>query len=119
MLRSTSYEVGYGKPPKASQFKKGVSGNPRGREKRTSDLLSALLRILRQSITIEEGRTKRKVSKLQAIVIRLVNRAVGGDLQAIKVLSRYQMRNGSPALKRKAPTVKYVCEPWVDEAAQE
>jgi hypothetical protein len=28
---SDSYEVGYGKPPRSTQFKKGVSGNPKGR----------------------------------------------------------------------------------------
>ena len=25
------YEVGYGRPPKSGQFKKGQSGNPKGR----------------------------------------------------------------------------------------
>lgn len=29
------YEVGYKKPPKATQFKKGESGNPKGRPKKT------------------------------------------------------------------------------------
>ena|SRR5437868_14511965 len=32
------YEVGYGKPPKNSQFQKGVSGNPTGRPKKARDL---------------------------------------------------------------------------------
>lgn len=118
MPSKESYEVGYGRPPKSFQFKKGASGNPRGRAKRSTDLLSVLLRILRETITIEEGRTKRKVSKLQAIVIRLVNRAAGGDLSAIKVLSRHQMRNGGPALKRKPPIVKYECEPWPPAASE-
>jgi hypothetical protein len=27
------YEVGYGKPPQSTQFKKGKSGNPKGRPK--------------------------------------------------------------------------------------
>ena len=27
----TDYEVGYGKPPKHTQFKRGQSGNPNGR----------------------------------------------------------------------------------------
>ena len=25
------YEIGYGKPPKSGQFKRGESGNPKGR----------------------------------------------------------------------------------------
>ena len=29
----SKYKVGYGKPPKGSQFKKGLSGNPTGRPK--------------------------------------------------------------------------------------
>jgi hypothetical protein len=32
---SGEYEVGYGKPPKHSRFKKGKSGNPQGRSKGT------------------------------------------------------------------------------------
>ena len=37
MLRKTKrtdYEVGYGRPPSHTQFKKGLSGNPKGRPKR-------------------------------------------------------------------------------------
>jgi hypothetical protein len=30
---SANYGVGYGKPPKASQFSPGQSGNPKGRPK--------------------------------------------------------------------------------------
>jgi hypothetical protein len=29
--KSASYEVGYGKPPRRTQFRKGQSGNPGGR----------------------------------------------------------------------------------------
>lgn len=119
MAAKNSYEVGYSRPPKASQFKKGQSGNPGGRAKRSNDLLSALLRVLRQTITIEEGGRKRKVSKLQAIVVRLVNRAANGDLQAITVLSRHQARKGGPAAKQKPPGVKVRFQEWPEEMLKE
>ena len=37
---SDDYEVGYGKPPKDKQFKKGQSGNPKGRTKGTKNFIS-------------------------------------------------------------------------------
>ena len=40
------YEVGYGKPPKHSQFKKGRSGNPKGRPKGAKGFVASLKRVL-------------------------------------------------------------------------
>ena len=34
MAKKKDYEVGYGRPPKKSQFRKGQSGNPSGRPKK-------------------------------------------------------------------------------------
>ena len=31
---SADYDIGYGKPPEDTRFKKGQSGNPRGRPKK-------------------------------------------------------------------------------------
>ncbi len=39
---SDDYDVGYGKPPRRSQFEKGVSGNAKGRPRSTRNFLSDL-----------------------------------------------------------------------------
>ena len=54
-----NYEVGYGKPPKDTQFQKGVSGNPRGRPKKSRDFDHELIRESESFMTINEnGRPK-------------------------------------------------------------
>jgi hypothetical protein len=40
---SEDYEVGYGKPPKHTQFQKGASGNAKGRLKGTKNLSTDLV----------------------------------------------------------------------------
>ena len=42
---TTSYDVGYRRPPKANQFRKGRSGNPRGRKPSEENFLSIFKRI--------------------------------------------------------------------------
>jgi hypothetical protein len=38
------YEIGYGKPPKNSQFQKGISGNSRGRPQESLDFNHELIK---------------------------------------------------------------------------
>ncbi len=42
----TSSDVGYGKPPKATRFRKGRSGNPKGRQRGDENLLSVFKRMV-------------------------------------------------------------------------
>ncbi len=83
---ATSYEVGYRKPPKESQFKKGQSGNSQGRPKGTPDLKTIVRKLLSSQVTITEGGKKMKVSTLTATVMRLNEKALKGDLRAIEKL---------------------------------
>ncbi len=76
------YEVGYGKPPKHSRFKKGRSGNPEGRPKGSRNLSTELMEELRESIRIREGGNTRTISKAKGVIKALVAKALKGDTRA-------------------------------------
>jgi hypothetical protein len=78
------YEVGYGKPPKKKRFKKGQSGNAAGRPKGSKNFLTVLGKALNEQVIVTERGRQRSISKLEAMVTQLVNRAAGGDLTAIQ-----------------------------------
>lgn len=80
---TNEYEVGYGKPPKATQFKKGRSGNPKGRPKASKNVGLILEEAFFRKITISENGTRREVTMLEAILRQLVNGAVKGEMRSI------------------------------------
>ena len=82
-----TYDVGFGKPPKPSQFRKGFSGNPKGRPKGRRNLGTVLERTLQEKVVINENGVRRTVTKLEAAVKQLVNRAASGDLGAMRQLT--------------------------------
>jgi len=82
-----TYDVGFGKPPKPSQFRKGFSGNPKGRPKGRRNLAAVLERTLREKVVINENGVRRTITKLEAAVKQLVNQAASGDLGAMRQLS--------------------------------
>lgn len=82
----SDYEVGYKKPPKATRFQKGRSGNPKGRPKGHPNLAIALERELSAKVPIKEGGRMKLITKLEAIVKQLTNKAAMGELKSIPLL---------------------------------
>jgi hypothetical protein len=85
---------GYKNPPKAHQFKKGKSGNPKGRPRKKKqsssdpglDLIASVHRELRKSVFVQENGKHREISKLDAFSAQLVAQSVNGKPSQQKML---------------------------------
>ncbi len=65
---SEDYEIGYGKPPEHTQFKKGQSGNSKGRPKGSKNLTADRTEELAEMIVVTEGGRRRPISKQRAMI---------------------------------------------------
>lgn len=90
------YAVGYGKPPEASRFKPGKSGNPRGRPKGAKNKRPALheermkdiiLDEAYRTITVRDGDRNVTVSMAQAIIRSLAVNAAKGQHRAQRLFA--------------------------------
>ncbi len=84
--RDSDYPLGYGKPPQHTRFKKGESGNPTGRPKRSKNLTTLLEKELKQRVVVTENGRRRSITKQEAMVKHLVNKAVSGDRPLMQLL---------------------------------
>lgn len=98
--KSTDYVVGYRRPPKATQFAQGKSGNPKGRPKGSRSVGAVLQDIIQQKVSVTENGKTRRIPALEVIIRRLANDAMRSDPRAIKLLLSLVDRYGeSPATK--------------------
>jgi len=83
---ASDHEVGYGKPPKKHQFKKGQSGNPNGRPKGILNMATVIERTLREKVIVNENGERKTITKLEAAMKQVANKAASGDLRAFQQL---------------------------------
>ena len=74
--------AGFKRPPKGTRFKPGRSGNPKGRPKGRRNLTTDLAALMEKRIPIRKDGELRHVSGQEALLLRLFEKAVGGDLKA-------------------------------------
>ncbi len=90
--------VGNCRPPRATRFRAGQSGNPRGRPKSARGLGALVATALGERVEAKENGRRRRITKLEAAVKQLVNRAANGDQRATQfVFSLLHDDQGRPA----------------------
>ena len=79
------YEIGYGKPPKTTRFKKGQSGNPRGRPKKlASTVAEQVARLMGEQYSARINGEVISMTGEEMIARRLMEKALKGDAKAFE-----------------------------------
>jgi hypothetical protein len=90
----STYEVGYGKPPRHSRFKPGRSGNPKGRPKGAMGCKAIVERVLlTPHMVVEQGKPQQRTG-LELVLLALRNRAMEGDGKAFWLFHELMERYG-------------------------
>src|SRR5450755_1984803 len=91
---ATDGKVGYKHPPVKSQFRKGQSGNPRGRRKGQRNLAAVLADVLCQTVTVKQAGKAQLMTKGEALIQMLLTKAHHGDGRAIKAMFLFTEKIG-------------------------
>lgn len=89
--RKSADKVGYGKPPKASQFVPGQSGNPMGRPKGSKNFSTILQKELASRVDVKVNGKDRRITKQEAVAMQMVNRAATGDPRVTTMLLKHAL----------------------------
>ena len=93
LTASKAYEVGYGKPPKHTQFPHG-NGPGKGKPKGAKNMKTIVNSATGAKVTTKSNGKFKKISKIEAAVHQLANKAAAGDLKAIEKLIALYERYG-------------------------
>lgn len=78
------YEVGFRKPPKHTQFKKGQSGNPSGKRKRDETVREMLRRLAGEEVVVQQYGAPVTMTRDEAMLTSVLMKAMKGDLGAAR-----------------------------------
>jgi len=95
--------VGYMRPPVHTRFKKGQSGNPRGRRREPVTVAAVVAEELQSTVFITENGQRSKTNKLRLLFKQVMNRAITGNCQplvlALKILDTLERLNKTSTKK--------------------
>jgi hypothetical protein len=85
---STDEKVGYKHPPRHTRFRRGESGNPRGRQPGVRNFATDVKAALKAPVALSEKGKTRRVSTQEAVLLRLKEKALKGDPRALDQIIR-------------------------------
>ena len=80
------YAVGYGRPPVATRFRAGQSGNPNGRPPGRSNVKTMVERVIHRKVPVREGERTRELPILEAILQAHAVKAIKGDARSAALI---------------------------------
>jgi hypothetical protein len=87
---SKDYEIGHGRPPKATQWKKGQSANRGGLSSRRSiGVAETIDKLLLTPVKVTVNGGSKRVAALEVILEQLWNKTIAGDRRARAVFFRW------------------------------
>jgi hypothetical protein len=81
----SNYKVGYSKPPKQSQFKKGTSGNPNGRPRGSKNPATVINKVFWKPVKVTQDGKPTRIPIIELALTRLVTNAAKGDHKAMEL----------------------------------
>ena len=90
------YEVGYRRPPVQSRFQPGQSGNPAGKRKGHPTVPEIFMKEAARLVKVKRGDTVETITKHEAIVRRLLQTAMEGDIAAAR-LALFGLSQNAPS----------------------
>ena len=98
---SADYDIGYGKPPEDTRFKKGQSGNPRGRpKKQPKDVAAHMADLLDEKQTVRMNGKAVTMTGNELIARRLMEKAMKGDAKAFEKVHQLAAQHAEEEARR-------------------
>jgi hypothetical protein len=113
-----SYEVGYQRPPKHSQFKPGQSGNPKGRPVGSLNVNTLLKRAITKKVTVREGEKTRQMPVVELMFQTHTTKAAKGDPRSATFIVNAISKGGLWSEEGTGPVEQQSGADWAEAAAK-
>lgn len=108
-------KAGYGKPPRATRFRKGQSGNPKGRPRGTRNEIP-YDSVLGQMVTVREDGRERRITAAEAFILQLTQKGLAGDSAAARAsLAAIETARAKRSERQGQDAIRIVIVVWAIE----